>query len=148
MFPLITNDLKLEPLEVYRAYKRQPLIEKRFSQFKNDFAVAPVFLKSVTRIQSLLCVYFFALMAQTLLERELRLAMQRENIDHLPLYPEQRKCAKPTTWRLIDIFGGIQRHQITVDGERSETVTQLSQVQRQVLKLLKMRIRDYGYEGE
>jgi transposase len=135
------------PLEVYNAYKRQPLIEKRFSQFKNDFAVAPIFLKSVTRIQSLLCVYFFALMAQTLLERELRLAMERDKVNHLPLYPEQRKCAKPTTSRLMDVFGGVQRHQVTVDGERIETVTQLSQVQRQVLKLLGMRIRDYGYNG-
>ncbi len=144
IFPLVTNDLDRMPLEVYNAYKRQPLIEKRFSQFKNDFAVAPIFLKSVTRIQSLLCVYFFALMAQTLLERELRLAMERDKVNHLPLYPEQRKCAKPTTSRLMDVFGGVQRHQVTVDGERIDTVTQLSQAQRQVLKLLGMRIRDYG----
>jgi len=141
---LITNDMKLTPLKVYSAYKRQPLIEKRFSQFKNDFAVAPIFLKNVTRIQSLLCVYFFALMAQTLLERELRRAMEDDKISHLPLYPEHRKCSKPTTSRLLEVFGGIQRHQVTMDGERIETVTQLSQVQRHVLKLLKMPIRDYG----
>ncbi len=146
IFPLISNDMKLTPIEVYGAYKRQPMIEKRFSQFKNDFAVAPIFLKNVTRIQSLLCVYFFALMAQTLLERELRRAMEYGKVNHLPLYPEQRKCAKPTTSRLIDVFGGIQRHQVTIDGERIETVTQLSQVQRHVLKLLKMPIRDYGCE--
>jgi transposase len=58
-----------------RAYKRQPLVEKRFSQFKTDFAVAPVYLQDVARISGLLAVYFFALMAQTLLERELRRAM-------------------------------------------------------------------------
>ena len=52
IFPLITNDLKFTPLEVYKAYKRQPLIEKRLSLFKNDFAVAPVFLKNVTRIHA------------------------------------------------------------------------------------------------
>jgi transposase len=144
IFPLITNDMNLTPIEVYGAYKRQPMIEKRFSQFKNDFAVAPIFLKNVTRIQSLLCVYFFALMAQTLLERELRQAMEYDKVSHLPLYPEQRKCAKPTTSRLIDVFEGIQRHQVTMDGERIETVTQLSQVQRHVLKLLRMPIRDYG----
>ena len=120
------------------------MIEKRFSQFKNDFAVAPIFLKNVTRIQSLLCVYFFALMAQTLLERELRRAMEYDKVSHLPLYPEQRKCAKPTTSRLMDVFGGIQRHHVTMDAERTETVTQLSRVQRQVLKLLRMPIRDYG----
>lgn len=145
VFPLITNDLDLSPLDVYHAYKRQPLIEKRFSQFKNDFAVAPIFLKSITRIQSLLCIYFFALMAQTLLERELRLAMEREELTHLPLYPEQRKCARPTTRRLLDVFASVQRHQVTIDGERTESVTQLTQVQRQVLKLLGMPIRGYGH---
>ena len=144
IFPLITNDLNLMPIEVYAAYKRQPMIEKRFSQFKNDFAVAPIFLKNVTRIQSLLCIYFFALMAQTLLERELRRAMKHNKVSHLPLYPEQRKCTKPTTSRLIDVFGGIQRHQVTIDGARIEAVTQLSQAQRHVLKLLRMPIRDYG----
>jgi len=85
-FPLITNAKDLSAEEVLRAYKRQPLIEKRFSQFKNDFEVAPVYLKNVSRIQALLGVYFFVLLVQTLLERELRQAMLDEQIDDLPLY--------------------------------------------------------------
>jgi transposase len=52
VFPLLTNDRKLSATEVLRAYKRQPLLEKRFSQLKTDFAVAPVFLKNVSRIQA------------------------------------------------------------------------------------------------
>ena len=44
--------------------------------------VAPVFLKEVSRIQALLiCVYFFALLVESLVERELRRAMQREEIE-------------------------------------------------------------------
>jgi len=39
VFPLLTNDRKLSATEVLQAYKRQPLLEKRFSQFKTDFAV-------------------------------------------------------------------------------------------------------------
>jgi transposase len=74
-FPLMTNADDLSPEEVLRAYKRQPLIEKRFSQFKHDFEVAPVYLKEVSRIQALLGVYFFVLLVQTLLEREIRHAM-------------------------------------------------------------------------
>jgi hypothetical protein len=42
IFPLLSNDRRLSATEVLRAYKRQPLLEKRFSQFKTDFAVAPV----------------------------------------------------------------------------------------------------------
>ena len=75
VFPLLTNDRTFDAEQVLRAYKRQPLIEKRFSQFKTDFAVAPVYLKNVARIQGLLAVYFLVLLVQTLLERELRRAM-------------------------------------------------------------------------
>ena len=42
VFPLLTNDRRLSTTEVLRAYKGQPLLEKRFAQFKTDFAVAPV----------------------------------------------------------------------------------------------------------
>jgi len=37
------------------AYKRQPVIEKRFSQLKTDCSVVPVYLKEVRRVQGLLC---------------------------------------------------------------------------------------------
>jgi hypothetical protein len=36
-------------------------------------------------------------LVQCLIERELRLAMQRHDIKQLALYPEQRQCKKPTT---------------------------------------------------
>jgi transposase len=49
---LLTNDKQLTAEEVLRAYKRQPIIEKRFSQLKTDFAVAPVYFKDVGRIQA------------------------------------------------------------------------------------------------
>ncbi len=41
IFPLVTNVLELSELEVLLAYKRQPVIEKRFSQLKTDFRAAP-----------------------------------------------------------------------------------------------------------
>ena len=68
-------------LELLHAYKRQPAIEKRFSQLKTDFEVAPVYLKSVHRIEAFLCMYFFALLTEALLERQLREAMQRKEIE-------------------------------------------------------------------
>jgi transposase len=61
IFPLVTNVTALSALELLLAYKQQPMIETRFGQLKTDFVVAPVFLKEVSRVQALLCVYFFAL---------------------------------------------------------------------------------------
>jgi transposase len=153
VFPLLTNDRSFDAEQVLRAYKRQPLIEKRFSQFKTDFAVAPVYLKNVARIQGLLAVYFLVLLVQTLLERELRRAMTQAEVPSLPLYPEGRACTRPTTQKIIELFEPVQRHEVrqaTADAnaeQEPETlilVTALTPVQRQIVKLLGLRPADYG----
>ena len=112
IFPLITNVVALSERELLLAYKQQPRIETRFAQLKTDFVVAPVYLKEASRIQALLCVYFFALLVESLLERELRRAMEREGIESLPLYPEGRACRRPTARRVIDLFEDVQRHEL------------------------------------
>ena len=145
VFPLLTNQREMPEEEILRAYKRQPLIEKRFSQFKTDFAVAPIYLKEISRIQGLLGVYFLALLVQTLLERELRRAMEHAGVKHLQLYGEQRDCQRPTTRKLIDAFEGVQRHELTVANGQTESLrTQLSPLQRRILKLLGIHAASYG----
>jgi transposase len=145
VFPLVTNDRKLSATDVLCAYKRQPPLEKRFSQFKTDFAVAPVYLKNVSRIQGLLAAYFFALLVQTLLERELRQGMAQAGEPSLPLYPEGRPCARPTTHRVIEVFSSIQRHEVRVgDGEPQVMVTKLTKTQRSIIRLLGLDPRTYG----
>lgn len=143
VFPLVTNVLEMSEAEVLLAYKRQPVIEKRFSQLKSDFSVAPVYLKDVGRIQSLLCVYFLVLLVESLLERELRQAMQREGVESLPMYPEERACRRPTARRLIDVFDDVQRHTLTGGDEPMLLVTELSDLQRRLLRLLGVPVSDY-----
>jgi transposase len=144
VFPLVTNDKKLTIKELLLAYKRQSLIEKRFAQLKTNFQVAPVFLKSVSRIKALLCVYFLALLVQALLERELRLAMAAEGIESLPIYPEGRPCRFPTTRQIIDLFENVQRHELVgTDGSTTRFAPELSRLQKEVLRLLKIELADY-----
>jgi transposase len=140
IFPLITNEPAMSAEDLLLAYKQQPMIEKRFGQLKTDFVVAPVFLKEVSRIQALLCVYFLALLVESLLERQLRRAMEREGIEVLPLYPEGRACRRPTARKVIDLFEDVQRHQLPA-GRRPAVVftTKLSRLQRRILRLLNMR---------
>lgn len=158
VFPLLTNDRAFDAEQVLRAYKRQPLIEKRFSQLKTDFAVAPVYLQNVARIQGLLAVYFLVLLTQTLLERELRRAMARADVPSLPLYPEGRPCTRPTTHRILELFESIQRHEIrhmpveevprnhssSAEEDQHVLVSTLTPVQCQILELLAIPPADYG----
>ena len=146
IFPLISNVKKMTAEEIVRAHKRQPIIEKRFSHLKTDFSVAPVYLQSVSRIQALLGVYFFVLIVQTLLERELRQAMHREKVESLPLYPEGRACRRPTTRKVLDLFEGVQRHELSITGQETEVmVTELSDLQKRILKLLGIPSKSYGH---
>ena len=139
-FPLIANDRELSQQALLLAYKGQPGIEKRFENLKTEFEVAPVFLKEVTRIQALLCLYFLVLLLQALLERELRRAMDRRDVASLPLYPEGRPCRHPTAPRLIELFDNVQRHHLVVRKKAPVAfTTKLSQLQRRILTLLGMR---------
>ena len=139
IFPLVTNDPDLTSLAVLHSYKRQPQIEKRFEQLQTDFAVAPVFLKDVGRVEALFGVYFVVLLVEALLERELRQAMARAGIESLPLYPEGRPCRRPTTRRLIDLFEPIQRHTLQQGARAPITaINELSSLQRKLLRLLEV----------
>ncbi len=145
VFPLITNIPDWNAKQVLEAYKRQPIIEKRFSQLKTDFRVAPVYLQNVGRIVGLLAIYFFALMVQSLLERELRQAMASQGVDSLPLYPEGRACVRPTTRQLLDFFEPVSRHTLMKgDNVFEESFsTELSPLHRTLLKLLRVPATDY-----
>ncbi|EQD27766.1 Transposase, partial [mine drainage metagenome] len=110
MYPLMTNDRTLSSAQVLEAHKGQPMIEKRFEQVKTVHEIAPVFLKDKGRIEALFTLYFLTLLVQALIERELRLAMTREAIEELPLYPEQRQCALPTTEQILRLFSLAERH--------------------------------------
>jgi transposase len=144
-FPLITNELSISERELLLAYKGQPALERRFAQLKTDFEVAPVYLKEVSRIAALLCVYFFVLLVESLLERELRGAMARSELESLPMYSEGRACRRPTARRVIDLFEEMQRHELTAAGQPPVSfTTDLTRLQRKVLRLLGM---SKAYDG-
>ena len=136
-YPLISNDRKLSPAQVLEAHKGQPMIEKRFEQIKTVHEIAPVLLKNEGRIEALFTLYFLALLVQAIIERELRLAMKRENITELPLYPEQRDCERPTTEQILRLFSLAARHQLVRDRKTLQVFDfQFTELQRQVLALL------------
>ena len=145
MYPLLTNDRTLTAEHVLEAHKRQPNIEKRFQQTKTVHEIAPVFLKNEGRIEALFFLYFIALLIQALIERELRRAMKREQVDSLPLYPEERACPRPTVLQILRLFNSPQRHTLLKDGETvQEFPPQLTDLQSQVLGFLGIPKRVYS----
>jgi len=144
MYPLLTNDRSLTDAQVLEAHKRQPTIEKRFEQTKTVFEIAPVLLKNEGRIEALFFVYFLALLVQSLIERELRRAMHRADIEHLPLYPEERTTERPTSEQIFRLFSLMQRNVLLHNGEETHTFEpSFTDLQRTVLDLLEVPKKTY-----
>jgi len=136
MFPLITNCNDLNCRAVLEKYKYQPRLEKRHQQMKSVYDVTPVLLKSVTRIEGFLFVYFIALLVQALIEREIRMNMKNRGIDSIPIYFEGRECVSPTTDKILSHFNNIELHRLWSGKTLVRTFnTSLSNKQKELLQL-------------
>jgi hypothetical protein len=81
---------------------------------------------------------------QAIIERQLRLAMKREGIEELPLYPESRSCRRPTTEHILRLFSLAERHTLFASGAALRIFEpNLSSLQTQVLQLLGVPLAQY-----
>jgi len=137
MFPLITNCHELSHKDILEKYKYQPMLEKRHEQLKSVNKIAPVLLKSITRIEGLLFVHFLALLIQALIEREVRLGMDKAGLKSIPIYYEDRECIAPTAPRILGIFNNLQRHYLVKNDKIVQTFNpKYTRLQRQILDLI------------
>jgi len=69
---LVTNDWSLAHQEMFAYYRQKDGVEKRFHICKSDLKVSPVYLHQDQRIASMLLLNMLALLAYSLLERQVR----------------------------------------------------------------------------
>lgn len=144
MFPLITNCEELSLKDILDKYKYQPKLEKRHQQLKSVYDVAPIFLKSVTRIEGFLFVYFIALLVQALIEREIRMNMKERGVKSLPIYFEGRECISPTTDKVLSHFNNIEFHRLWSGNSLVKTFnTSLSSKQKELLEMAGVPLESY-----
>lgn len=159
VFPLLANERQLTPREILEAYKRQPKIEKRFTQLKSHLEIAPVFLKSPERVVGLFTVYFLALLVHSLIERDLRLALARAAENAAPrekrwegsveVYPEGRRTRRPTARHSLDLLADIRRYHILQPGQAEDDeplvlYDELTPAQERLLALFGIDPKTYG----
>ena len=137
LFPLLSTDMSLSAKSVLQAYKYQPRIEKRFSQFKSIHNAAPLLFKKVHRVEANLFLFFIALVIQSLIEREVRNRMDDEGQTSLAIYPEDRDSTRPTTSKIFDRFERLSTYSIA-DNERvlEEFKDELTDTQQIILNYL------------
>lgn len=112
LFPLMSNDESLSVADALARYKYQPFVEKRHEQLKSVFGVAPVWLKKVERIESLLWLHFVVELVGALVEREVRRQMASRGVTHLALYPDGSQTEAPTASVVFHALEGHRRHRL------------------------------------
>jgi len=144
VFPLLCTDNELTAKEVLKAYKYQPRLEKRFSQFKKIHHAAPLLFKKIERIEANMFGFFIALVVQALIEREVRNKMKERRIEAIRVYPEQREAIHPTTTKIMDRFDNICTYKVMENSQVVETFRDsLNQDQKLILSLLNIEENKY-----
>jgi transposase len=69
---LVTNDWSLSPRRMLALYRQKDGVEKRFKISKSDLQVSPIYLHKDERIEGMLLIHMLALLAYSLLERQVR----------------------------------------------------------------------------
>jgi transposase len=144
IFPLLCTDKKISAKKALLAYKYQPHLEKRFSQYKNVLNAAPLLFKKIERVEAITYLYFLALILQAVIERTVRLKMKQQEIEALPIYPEDRLAHHPTTAKIIALFKDISAYTI-IHGRKPRDAYQdtITPLHRKVLSLLDIEVKDY-----
>ena len=144
VFPLLCTDKALSAKQVLKAYKYQPRLEKRFSQFKTVHNAAPLLFKKIERIEANMFGFFIALVVQALIEREVRNKMKENKIETIRVYPEQREANHPTTSKIIDRFENISTYKIIENSKIVEKFKDsLNDDQKLILSLLNIEENKY-----
>ena len=144
VFPLLCTDPKMKSSEVLEAYKYQPRLEKRFSQFKSVHNAAPLLFKRVDRVEANMFLFFLALMLQALIEREIRHKMKHHQLTALKVYPENRDASHPTTSKIFDIFSDVSTYSIKINDQVFEQYEdELNPVQNKILEFLAIEPAKY-----
>jgi transposase len=144
IFPLLCTDESISAKEALQAYKYQPHLEKRFSQYKNVLNAAPLLLKKIERVEAISYLYFLALILQAVIERKVRQRMKEEEIAALPIYPEERLAYHPTTAKIVALFKDVSAYTIMRKGKpRDAYRDDITPLHRRVLSLLQIKEKDY-----
>ncbi len=144
IFPLLSTDTTLSAKDALQAYKYQPRLEKRFSQFKSIHNAAPLLFKKVTRVEANMFLFFVALIIQALIEREVRKKMNEEGRKALVIYPEEREAAHPTTNKMLERFESLSTYSLIEDDRVVEEFKDdLTDTQKVLLSYLDISAEEY-----
>jgi transposase len=119
---------------VLREYKEQIHVERRIGDMKGPLAIAPMFLEKPLRIAGLMYILLWALMAMSLMERDVRQSLDGEPM--YGIYPENRPSPSPTGCSILERFEDLTIVIVKQSGEQHRHLGQLDATQRHLINLM------------
>jgi transposase len=135
-YALLTNlPADVNTTEVFLRYKDQPMVERRYSEFKGPLAVAPIFLRNNRRITALITVICLALLIFCLIEREVRRNLAPDT-EIRGFYINDRRARKPTARLILQALSELRL--IPAPRGQAATIPKPGYLQTQLLRLLRV----------
>src|SRR6266545_1147777 len=135
-YALLTNlPADLDATEVFLRYKDQPMVERRYGEFKGPLAVAPIFLRGNRRITALITVICLALLIFCLIEREVRRNLAPDT-EIRGFYINDRRPRRPTGRLILQALDDLRL--IPAPRGQAATIPKPGYLQTQLLGLLRV----------
>lgn len=121
---------------VLQEYKEQIHVERRIGDMKGPLAIAPMFLEKPLRIAGIMYILLWALMALSLMERDVRQSLKGKPM--YGLYPENRPSPSPTGRSIIERFEDLAIVIVKHQGEQHRRLADLDKTQRHLIEMMSL----------
>jgi transposase len=129
------------------AYREQYLIEQCFGRLKGyPLSLTPLYLQSEHRVVGLILLLTIALRALALAQFVARKNLKEQGQKLSGIYAGQpgRQTERPTTEMMLRAFRGVTLSRLSVNGETHWHLSELSETQKRILKLLGLSSRTFS----
>jgi len=148
-YPLVTNkaveDLSIE--QAMLAHKGQYKNEHTNRRAKTGLNLEPIYLHTPERIEVVLLLFKIALQIAVLIERSARQNIDARDVGLNNFMPNRNNVRNPTSENLLAEFQDVVKGELTLPtGQAYGFVSELTQLQRDILSILEIPLQYYSYE--
>ena len=148
-YPLLTNQppdqLNIE--EAMLAHKKQYKCEHTYRRAKGPYSIEPIYLHTPERIEAFLLLFKIALQMVVLIERTARKNIDQRDEGLDGFIPNRKDVRNPRSEFMLKEFEDIVQGDMQLpDGNTYGFVSELTELQKDILNILDVPLRYYGYQ--
>ena len=148
-YPLVTNQpaAQLSIKDAMMAHKNQYKVEHTYRRSKSGYQLEPIYLHTPERIETYLFLFKIALQIVVLIERTARKNIQVRDKGLDDFMPNRKDYRTPKAEYLLQKFEHVVTGRMRLpDGKNYGFVSELTEVQSDILAILDVPERCYSYE--